>query len=246
MRFNLISGVLLLCGSLHPASAAPVMPTPAEINAIQQQLPPLPNAETLQREMRNQQRDTRRTLDQFNQGSVPAAPAIKPPEHNTETRAADLSALVKDHYAKIEDAGKQQNQGLLYFLSLSMPPASLDRALSDLERSGGAAVLRGMTRPGLKATFKQLDALIKNRRVSILLDPTLFEKFEIRRVPTVVVLPEKTLPKCQDNACNTAVPPHWAISGDVPLVYALNQIRRLAPESGASVQSYLNRLERKP
>ena len=236
--------LLIAAASLAPAWAERT-PTQAEVEKARAEHP-LPSPEQLDAVRGKNRQDTERALREAQKGGA------NTPINITPGAGIDIGALVEKyrqnkHAFDPEAAQGRRNeqQGLLLFVSLSMPAASLDRAIDQAAQAGAALVGRGLIKPGdLNGTAEQMGKLLKNRNVSFLIDPTLFQKFDIRQIPALVLLPGKTLPRCENSACNTPTPPHWAIGGDVSLDYALEAIGRAAPEARATVEPYLARLRR--
>lgn len=247
MSFRRLLCIALLTGGVGWAAAAERMPVPTQAEIEKARVEhPLPSPEQLEAVRGKNRQDTERALREAQKG------AATTPINITPGAGIDIGALVEKYQQnqhvfdpEAAQAKRNEQQGLLLFVSLSMPAASLDRAIDQAAQVGGALVVRGLIKPGdLNGTAEHMGKLLKNRNVSFLIDPTLFHKFDIRQVPALVLLPGKTLPRCENNACNTPTPPHWAISGDVSLDFALEAIERAAPEARTAVEPYLARLRR--
>lgn len=109
---------------------------------------------------------------------------------------------------------------LMIFVSASMPQQSLKDLMIQARKYGGVLVFRGVI-GSLRNTQQYLAALSKEN-VSALIDPRLFEMFQVKIVPTFVVL-NKATSNCQGNGCDLT-PMHDRISGNITLYYALEQI----------------------
>lgn len=246
MSFRRLLCMALLTSSAAWAAAAERMPvpTPAEIEKARADHR-LPTPEQMGAVHGKNQKDTERALRE-------AARGANTPFNITPGTGMDIGALVEKYRQnksafdpEAQQARRDAQQGLLLFVSLSMPAVSLDRAIDQAAATGAALAVRGLIKPGdLNGTAERMGKLLKNRKVSFLIDPTLFHKFAITQVPTVVVLPGKALPRCEDSVCATPAPPHWAVSGDVSLDYALEAIGRAAPEARTMVEPYLAQLRR--
>lgn len=238
----LIAAVVYL--SCPAAWSAERLPTPADVARIRVEQP-LPGKEALDKVGPKNTEDTARALRQAQHQSSGDGRAATPglPVLSDKPEGVDVRALVEKHYNSHRpsfEGGQKTTPGLLYFASFSVPEASLDRTIDQAEKSGAALVLRGLVKGGdFRATAERLGKLLKGRRVSFLIDPTLFTRFEIERVPTVVLISDGEVPRCEDQACNAPVPPHWAIAGDVSIDYALEAIVRQAPEAASTAQPYL-------
>ncbi|EFV3135078.1 type-F conjugative transfer system pilin assembly protein TrbC, partial [Salmonella enterica subsp. enterica serovar Typhimurium] len=76
----------------------------------------------------------------------------------------------------------------VYFISFSIPEEGLKRMLGETRRYGIPATLRGMRDNDLKATADAVLSLVKDGATDgVQIDPTLFTKYDIRSVPTLVV-----------------------------------------------------------
>lgn len=230
---------LALCAM--PLVAQERLPSTDEVARIRAEQP-MPGREALEATKGKYSADTARALSQAQrQGKASSAaqggglPAITPGP------GVDVQALVERHYKNNRPAEGQKKgtPGLLYFASFAMPEASLDRTIDQAERSGAALVVRGLVKGGdFEATIERMGKLLNRRKVSILIDPTLFSRFDVRQVPTIVLVSGE-VPHCEEQGCASPTPPYWAVAGDVSLDYALEAITRQAPEARATAQPYL-------
>ena len=72
------------------------------------------------------------------------------------------------------------------------------------------------------------------------IDPTLYQRFEIKRVPTFVVT-EQAATRCTEQACTT--PKHAKISGDLSPSYILETMALQVPELEANTQQLLQQFK---
>lgn len=123
----------------------------------------------------------------------------------------------------------------LVFVSLSVPETSLRALLEQSRPIGASLVLRGLVDDSMQRTAERLAALLgvdadaaDQRRpspdVSLTIDPTLFERFQIDAVPAFVVPLEAPAVCTTGGACPPPV--HAKLAGDVTLPYALEVIAR--------------------
>ncbi|EPF6932148.1 type-F conjugative transfer system pilin assembly protein TrbC [Salmonella enterica subsp. enterica serovar Muenchen] len=78
--------------------------------------------------------------------------------------------------------------GAVYFVSFSIPEEGLKSMLGETRRYGIPATLRGMLNNDLKATANAVLSLVKDGATDgVQIDPTLFSKYDIRSVPSLVV-----------------------------------------------------------
>lgn len=212
---------------------------------------PLPSDSDVRTVMPKNQNDTRRTFEQADQARGNTSLNINVPN---EQRGIDVETIIKRYYQQNRNsfdpqsltANRDTEQGLLYFASFSMPRKSLDRVVDQAAKVGASIVIRGTIKPGdIKGTAEAISKVLNKRNVAFLIDPVLFQKFNIKHVPTLVVLPGKKMPYCADNGCAAPTPPHWAISGDVSIDYALEAIARKVPASSKTVSPYLAQLRKR-
>ena len=218
--------------------AAQPLPTQETLDAVKGQ-----NSDNTSRALSRAQRQSKTTP----QGGLPTASGL--PAINA-TEGVDIKSLVEKHYKNNQrtfdgQPSQKSAPGLLYFASFSVSDASLERAIDQAERCGAALVIRGLVKGGdFRATVERIAKLLNRRKVSFLIDPTLFSRFDIQRVPTVVLVASGEVPRCEDQDCTSPAPLHWAVAGDVTLDYALEEIVRQAPESETVAQPYLTALHR--
>lgn len=230
---------LALCSM--PLMAQERLPSADEVARIRAEQP-MPGKETLEAAKGKHSAETARALTQAQRqgktssatqgGGLPAIPLAP---------GVDVQALVEKHYQNSRPTvgQKKGTPGLLYFASFAMPEASLNRTIDQAARSGAALVVRGLVKGGdFKATIERMDKLLNRRPVSILIDPTLFSRFDVRQVPTIALVSGE-VPHCEEQGCASPMPPYWAVAGDVSLDYALEAIVRQAPEANTTAQPYL-------
>jgi conjugal transfer pilus assembly protein TrbC len=115
---------------------------------------------------------------------------------------------------------QQPFESILIFVSFSMPQTSLKQWLDQAHRTGASVVIRGLINNSFKETLSAMTRLVTDNTGGLLLDPTLFQKFDIKQVPAVVIL--------QPSACSneqSCLPRFDVIYGDVTLEYALQKLR---------------------
>ena len=128
----------------------------------------------------------------------------------------------------------QAAERLYYFWSFSMPEASLKAVLGEGEKIGLVAVLRGLPEGSARTSLGRLKRLLGDRKTEVIIDPRLFTLYGVTAVPSVVYA------EGVDLSCETCepAPRHAIVTGDLPLVSALEHLAREAP----SVDRYLARL----
>jgi len=158
---------------------------------------------------------------------------------------------------------------LQVFITLAMPRESLQRLVEQSERAGATLVLRGLKAQSMRLTIAAAAELIGERRVSWVIDPNAFKRFNVRAAPTFVLTlagdgvpvmpgiptpsdplgPGKVpgLPQCVGNGCTAPTSPadYLSVSGDVSLDYGLDVMLRHSPDAVPQASAILQRL-RKP
>lgn len=163
----------------------------------------------------------------------------KPNSYGTKTDFSDLRrrALSDPRVQKLlnvqggdqagdEDQRKYGSQKAFLFLSFSMPRNSLRQALEESERFGMPVVFRGFVNSSVLDTQKALEDVFGEdlNAVGFSIDPTMYTRFSVEVVPTLVVLTSE-LTDCVSPGCAAeAIQPHDKISGNVPIEAALEII----------------------
>ena len=208
-----------------PPAAAPRMPTQAELDAAARTLP---SRAELERAMQAQQRASGVRLPEQ-------------PSNAAQQALPDLSRLA-EQYEQIRrgpsgpgsaQGNDREAAGLIVFVSLGMPEASLKRLIADASRVKGTLVLRGVRDRSMKATTNLLADLMRERQVPWQIDPVLFKRFDVKAVPAVVLVdPNRpVLVDCGANRCQEAA--YAKVNGDVTLRYALQVIEKQDPALAA-------------
>jgi len=100
---------------------------------------------------------------------------------------------------------------VLVFASFSMPQATLKQLAADLKKVDGVLVIRGL----INNSFKETAITLQKLGTSVLLDPTLFEKYNITSVPTFIIFKGEL----KDDH-----PPYDHLTGNVSLRFVLEKV----------------------
>ncbi|MPL92153.1 hypothetical protein SDC9_38250 [bioreactor metagenome] len=125
-------------------------------------------------------------------------------------------------------------KGLL-FASFSMPETSLRQMMREANTYGLTVVFRGFVNNSVFDTRARLEEVFAEDEdgEAFAIDPTLFQRFQIKAVPVLVVLAEE-LDTCTTPACETDLPPrHDRVAGNVPVETALRLIVAGAGDAAA-------------
>lgn len=163
------------------------------------------------------------------QSTVPGAlPGFDLPDYGNQPLSLPDDASLSRTWALNE--GAQTAPPLLVLVSFSMPADTLNALAEQAGKIGAPLVLRGLVGDSMEETAKRIAALHKSAGTSLAIDPTLFSRFGVDRVPTVV-LPLQALRSCSEQDC--PVPEHVKVAGEASLDYLLGQIERKAREPAA-------------
>lgn len=148
---------------------------------------------------------------------------------------AVLDRLLAESRSPAQAAAAPEPIVPLVFVSFSMPDSSLKQLLRDAGKIGAQLVLNGLIEDDVKTTSQRLlaiqgidpnadklpDGMDKTEVAGMGIDPTLFERLDIRHVPAFVLPLEPVRACAEGEGC--PVFRHIRISGDVSLDYALEQ-----------------------
>lgn len=111
------------------------------------------------------------------------------------------------------------DKNIIIFVSFSMPDESLKGWLREANMINAPVIVRGFVNNSFKDTINKIGALTKDNHGGIQIDPTLFQRFHVDKVPAVVVVKE---PNCITGMSCTF--DYDIVYGDVKLSYALKKI----------------------
>ena len=100
------------------------------------------------------------------------------------------------------------------FVSLGMPDNSLKQLAIEAEKTKARLVIRGLLDNSFKTTMTRLQEL----KIPVEIDPTLFELFEVERVPTFV--------QCRVTTEGAVKAGHDRISGNIFISDAIEKFDR--------------------
>lgn len=105
------------------------------------------------------------------------------------------------------------------FISFSMSNESIKGWMNESKKIGAPVIIRGLVNNSFKDTLQKVSDLTHDNQGGVQLDPNLFRRFQIEKVPAVVVAKnESCLPS------QTCIDEYDVIYGDVTLAYALKKI----------------------
>ena len=152
---------------------------------------------------------TRNTANNF--------PAIPAPAVST----LDIQTIAKKYEQR---AGNRVTDELMIFVSFSMPSESLQRVVAQARKAGATVVLNGFKNNSWKATAEAIRDLGETGG-NVIINPNAFAKYEIKSVPALIVARADSVEQISSAGC--ALPDTYvAVTGDVSLEYALDEISR--------------------
>ena len=181
-------------------------------------------------------------LDELARQPLPRVPNIE-----IKPSAIDVQDIAR-RYAnnQIAFSGTEaQLPGLMIFVTLAMPDASLRLLATQAARSGATLLVRGLKDDSMQHTLSAVKKVIGDERVSWHIDPPAFTRYRIEHAPTFVLVASHATPFASDGSCTSgcARPDSFlSVSGDVSLDYALDVMARTRPAFSADAQRYQKRL----
>lgn len=103
---------------------------------------------------------------------------------------------------------------LIVFVSLGMSDTSLKQLAAEAEKTKARLVIRGLLDNSFKTTINRLHEL----KIPVEIDPTLFDLFEVKRVPTFV--------RCTMAPAGAVKEGHDRLSGNIFIRDALEKFRK--------------------
>ena len=180
--------------------------------------------------------------DALPQALAPAAPALRAspppaapplitiPEHSQQAEAFDklYRAIPDSSGPSVPSAPRSPRDGPFVLVSFTMPEAQLRGLLRDAAVFDATLVIRGLINDDWKQTIDKIASLAEDASAGISIDPTLFSRFQVSRVPTFV-LPLAELQPCSSQGCPPT--PHVRATGSVSLTYFLNYVARVGTDA---------------
>ncbi len=162
----------------------------------------------------------------------------------------DIEAISRGFSASNQRLTQMQGFGsgpsLLVFISFTIPQATLERLVDQAARAKATLVLRGFVSGSLRDTVLRVQRLIGKRNVAFQIDPQAFDRFQIDKTPSFVLVRDGAAVKpCTAGQC-LANDAFVSVAGDVSLDYALEHIARSSPGYAKSAAGFLIKLRSAP
>lgn len=170
----------------------------------------------------------------------PENPALKdvvsvfPNIPDPEPSHVDVEAIARSY---THEKGPPQQEELFAFVSFTMPQHSLLRFIRQVHRVGGTVVLNGFKNDSLKETAAAIRDLGEHSG-EVQINPKAFTMYQVEAIPTVVLTVREPGSPLEEDGC-AAASAYVAITGDVSLDYALEEIARREPHFEQLALRYL-------
>lgn len=126
----------------------------------------------------------------------------------------------------------------IVFVSFSMPDEDIKNLINEMHKVKGGVVIRGLVDDDFKKTTLKIASLKTKDNAGVLIDPTLFQLFDIKQVPTYVI-PMQTIEPCVDQNKSCKQPKHIKATGAVSFKYVLDLVERTGtPEEKSFAVKY--------
>lgn len=134
----------------------------------------------------------------------------------------DVNKAIADYNAITKNAKLQLGDSkMLIFISSSLPKKTITNLMTQASSLGAVFVVRGLINGSYVNTHKYFYGLKGDNTVGIMINPSLFQAFNVTQVPTFALY--KSSQNLMQTACNVA-PEYVKVSGDVTLRYALERL----------------------
>ena len=156
-------------------------------------------------------------------------------------RVREMLNIGPDDLPELAETEERYPGGVFLFASFSIPELSLKAILQDADRLGVPVVFNGFVDNSVVATEARVRALYEDETISqgFIIDPTLFERFDVVAVPTLVST-TVDLDVCETSGCaDDATPPHDRVAGNIPLTSLLGIIAKGNAEHAAPARAIL-------
>ncbi len=175
--------------------------------------------------------------------SVPKAGQLPKPDSNR----ADIGQIAESFSRSTSPSLKNPSAmpALMVFASFSMPKETLDRMVSQSEKTGAVIVFRGLKDDSLTRMGEEIAKMIGTRNVTAIIHPPAFKQFKVERVPALVISRPGQAAKITEEGCAEASS-YIKVDGDVTQDYAMQIIEREAPAWAEVARAYEAKLAGRP
>lgn len=181
---------------------------------------------------------------------LPAAPVVPRIERLPKPQVApsDIGQIAESFRTLpiSKSASSDRGPELMVFVSFSMPKASLERIVTESERTGAVLVLRGLKGNSLTRMGDEVAQLVGKRSVTAIVHPPAFTQFKVTQVPSLVLASASQATRIGTDGCSSPSS-YVKVDGDVSQGYALDLIERQVPAWSEVAKRFASKLaERRP
>lgn len=153
----------------------------------------------------------------------------------------DIADIAKKYERKVE---AKKTEGLIAFVSFSMPEESLKKIITDTTKAGGIVVFNGfLDGSKINSTVGALRKIVPNV-TAIQVNPNAFIKYKIDKVPAYVLVKQDASLNLDLDKDGCALPGHYVvIRGDVDVAFAMQKITEKSPTYRLQAERYIRLLE---
>lgn len=149
-----------------------------------------------------------------------------------ELKAKEAFSTTRRHQEHKEDEFNFE-ESLIVLVSFSMPERLIIDYLQEAQKIGARVVLKGPVNDSLDETIKRISGMIKEKDYKgMMIDPTLFSRFDVKSAPTLV-LPLESIKPCDPNGCET--PEYVKASGSISIEYFLEKVGRVGGDKASKI-----------
>lgn len=224
-----LRGLVALCawiGIWEPALGQAALPSDADMRATRKQMDAALNA-----------------VGTPTPNSRPAVPELLslPKPVSKSPDIAQIAEAYRQPAPGNASAGSTGAPELMVFVSFSLPKETLQRIVSQSEKSGAVLVLRGLKGNSLTRMGEEIAELVGDRKVTAIIHPPAFKQFNVKQVPSLVLARSGQASKIAEDGCAPATS-FIRVDGDVTQGYALDLIERQAPAWAEVARRYSEKL----
>jgi conjugal transfer pilus assembly protein TrbC len=183
-------------------------------------------------------------LDAVEASQAAGRPVVPDPTRLPQpaTTDPDIARIAETyrHAAPSAASGKDVPE-LMVFVSFSLPKETLQRIVTQAEKSGAVLVLRGLKGNSLARMGEAIAELVGARNVTAIIHPPAFKQFKVRQVPALVLARSGQASQIGEDGCAPASS-FIRVDGDVTQDYALDLIERQVPAWAKVARRYASRL----
>lgn len=177
----------------------------------------------------------------------PQAIAMIQHETLTQMKNENMQQWIRllQRYQKEDKANRftsKRRHALMVLVSFSMPKQSLQSYLIASQKIKASLVLRGFIENSLTATVTKIHDLIQDSTGGFQVDPIIYEKLHITKVPTIILMNDTALRCFNRDTCSLNPKDVDIISGNVSLDYALTQFSQKGSAAPNIAKTLLQKL----